>query len=69
MVLYTINFQCDNYPMKAIKLIHTKEEHAQGLVEVLIWKVPEPVPPSEHAFKYRLVYTVAGKRVVGYDND
>lgn len=55
--------------MKATKLIHTKEEHEQGFVEVVIWQVPEPVPPSEHAFKYRLVYIVDGKRVVGYDNE
>jgi len=26
------------------------------------------VPPSEHRIKYRLVYIVAGVRVVGYDN-
>ena len=35
----------------------------------MIWRVPEPVPPSEHPFKYRLVYIVGGKRVVGYDNE
>ena len=55
--------------MKANKLIHTKEEYGEGLIEVVIWNVPEPVPPSEHAFKYRLVYVVHGKRVVGYDNE
>lgn len=55
--------------MKATKIIHTKETYAQGLIEVVIWQVPEPVPPSEHAFKYRLVYIVEGQRVVGYDNE
>lgn len=35
----------------------------------MIWRVPKPVPPSEHPFKYRLVYIVAGERVVGYDNE
>lgn len=55
--------------MKATKIIHTKEEYGDGLIEVVIWNVPEPVPPSEHAFKYRLVYIVDGKRVVGYDNE
>lgn len=35
----------------------------------MIWRVPEPVPPSEHPYKYRLVYVVEGKRVVGYDNE
>ena len=27
------------------------------------------MPPSDHAFKYRLVFVRAGKRVVGYDNE
>ena len=57
MALYTIDCACDNQPMKATKLIHIKEEHAQGFIEAVIWQVPEPVPPSEHAFKYRLVYS------------
>jgi hypothetical protein len=39
------------------------------LVEVVIWQVPTPVPPSEHDFKYRLVYVRDGKRIVGYDNE
>ena len=29
----------------------------------------EPVPPSGHSYKYRLVYVVEGKRLVGYDNE
>ncbi|QTR47232.1 hypothetical protein J9253_04650 [Thiothrix litoralis] len=55
--------------MKATKLLHTKEEYAQDFVEILIWRVPKPVSPSEHPYKYRLVYIVEGKRVVGYDNE
>jgi len=39
------------------------------MVEVVIWQVPTPVPPSEHDFKYRLVYVREGVRVVGYDNE
>ena len=31
--------------------------------------VSKPVPPSDHGFKYRLVYVVDGERVVGYDNE
>jgi hypothetical protein len=27
------------------------------------------VPPSEHAFKYRLVFVRCGQRLVGYDNE
>ena len=36
---------------------------------MVVWQVPTPVPPSEHAFKYRLVFVRAGKRIVGYDNE
>lgn len=49
--------------------MHIKDEHADGFVEIVIWRVPEPVPPSEHPYKYRLVYIVDGERVVGYDNE
>ena len=56
-------------PMKAQLLYRTKEDFKQGFIEVIIWKVPEPVPPSEHSFKYRMVYIVDGDRVVGYDNE
>lgn len=31
--------------------------------------MPRPVPPSEHGFKYRLVFVRSGQRVVGYDNE
>lgn len=40
-----------------------------SLVEMVVWRVPEPVPPSEHPFKYRLVYVVGGARVIGFDNE
>lgn len=36
---------------------------------MVVWQVPQPVPPSEHAFKYRLVFIRKGERVVGYDNE
>lgn len=40
-----------------------------GVVEMVVWRVPAPVLPSQHAFKYRLVFVRAGKRIVGYDNE
>ncbi|WP_298290458.1 DUF6516 family protein [Thiomonas sp.] len=40
-----------------------------GLVEMVVWRLPHPVPPSTHAFKYRLVYVVNGERVIGFDNE
>ena len=38
-------------------------------LEVVIWKVPKPVPPTEHGYKYRAVYVVDGVRIVGFDNE
>ena len=37
--------------------------------EFVVWRVPEPVPPSEHPYKYRLVYLEHGQRVIGFDNE
>ena len=55
--------------MKAVELFRTKDVNARGIVEIVIWRVPEPVPPSEHPWKYRLVYVVEGERIVGFDNE
>ena len=40
-----------------------------GVIEVVVWRVPAPVPPTEHGFKYRAVYAVNGVRVVGFENE
>jgi len=40
-----------------------------GVIELVVWRVPEPVPPTTHGFKYRAVYVVGGVRVVGFDNE
>ena len=55
--------------MKATPVYSFKQAFGVGRIEGVIWQVPEPVPPSEHRYKYRLVYVVAGERVVGYDNE
>ena len=39
------------------------------MIEFVVWRVPAPVPPSEHGFKYRAAYTVDGVRVIGFDNE
>lgn len=39
------------------------------IVEMVIWRVPRPVPGSRHSYKYRLFYGRPGKRIVGYDNE
>jgi len=50
-------------------LLKTRTVHAGGLVEMVVWRVPQPVPPSGHPFKYRLVFARGGQRVVGDDNE
>ena len=39
------------------------------MVEMVVWRLPHPVPPSPHALKYRLTYVVDGERLVGFDNE
>jgi hypothetical protein len=50
-------------------LLETRTAHGGGVVHMVIWRVPAPVPPSQHRFKYRLAFVRGGKRVVGYDNE
>jgi hypothetical protein len=40
-----------------------------SVVEMRIWRVPSPVPPSTHVFKYSLFYGRPGKLVVLFDNE
>ena len=39
-----------------------------SIVEMRIWRVPTPVPPSGHLFKYSLFYGRPGERIVLFDN-
>lgn len=56
--------------MKAELITRYRNVSADGSqVELVVWRVPQPVPPTMHGFKYRLVYVVAGQRVVGFDNE
>lgn len=56
--------------MRAILLIRRRIVLApDAFVDVVVWRVPQPVPPSAHAFKYRLAYIVAGECVLRYDNE
>ena len=40
-----------------------------GVIELVVWKVPTPVPPTGHGYKYRAVYALGGLRIVGFDNE
>lgn len=56
--------------MKAALLAHSKEVRDDGsIVEVVIWELPEALPPSTHRYKYRLFYGWPGREVVRYDNE
>lgn len=55
--------------MKAALLLSRKHVYRAGLVEMVIWKLPMKTAERPHGLKYRLVYVVAGQRVVGYDNE
>lgn len=62
MALYAI--------MTAELLIHEKLFlDADSLIEIRVWRVPKPVPPTKHGLKYSAVYIVKRKRIVGYDNE
>ncbi|WP_116520135.1 toxin-antitoxin system TumE family protein [Achromobacter insuavis] len=56
--------------MSATLIINEKSVDAEGgIMQIVIWKVPQPVPPTSHGFKYRLVYAREGQRIVGFDNE
>lgn len=55
--------------MSATPILNDKHAFGSGFAQIVVWQVPQPVPPSEHGFKYRMVYVVDGARVVGYDNE
>ena len=56
--------------MKATALIHRRVILTpDAFAEVIVWRVPESIPPSEHPYKYRLAYIVNGKCVLRYDNE
>ncbi len=56
--------------MKAELLFHHRIDYDDGaIVEMVLWRVAKPVPPSTHRLKYRLFYGRSGVRAVGYDNE
>jgi hypothetical protein len=56
--------------MKAELLFHQRIDYEDGgIVEMVLWRVPKPVPPTLHGLKYSLFYGRTGVREVGYDNE
>ena len=56
--------------MVAVLLARAKEVRDDGsIVEIVVWELSEPLPPSTHRFKYRLFFGAAGVCRVRYDNE
>jgi hypothetical protein len=56
--------------MKAELLFHQRIDYDDGaIVEMVLWRVPLPVPPSTYGLKYSLYYGHPGSRLIGYDNE
>lgn len=54
----------------ARKIIRYKKERGGRIIEVVVWHLSEPLPGSNHPYKYRLFYGNAdGSCIVRYDNE
>ena len=51
-------------------LVRTKDFQEDGaIVEVVVWELPESLPPSQHRYKYRLFYGTPTENRIRYDNE
>jgi hypothetical protein len=56
--------------MKAESILNKRVASADGgFAEYVVWLLPNPLPPSEHSYKYRLAYVKNRECVVRYDNE
>jgi hypothetical protein len=56
--------------MEAIEIYALKDRFEDGsLMQIVIWRVPEPIIGSAHPFKYRLFFGKPGIGIIGYDNE
>jgi hypothetical protein len=55
---------------KATLIVHERRIDASaGIMEIKVWRVPNPLRPSAHDYKYSLFYGRPGVRLVGFDNE
>ena len=55
---------------KATLIVHERRIDASGgIMEIKVWRVPDPVKPSTHHYKYSMFYGRPGVRLVGFDNE
>jgi hypothetical protein len=40
-----------------------------GIIELVVWRLPAPIPPCTHPYKYRAVLAMDGQRLLGFDNE
>jgi len=56
--------------LKAELLIYERIDYDDSsIVEMVLWRVPAPLPGSFHDLKYSLYYGRPGLRLVCYDNE
>jgi Family of unknown function (DUF6516) len=56
--------------MDAKPIARAKEIRDDGsIVEIVIWRLAQPVAPCTHLYKYRLYFGAAGECRVRYDNE
>lgn len=55
--------------MKAELLMRERRVLEAGFIEVVVWRLPQPLSGSTHSLKYRLAYVVGSECVLRYDNE
>jgi len=56
--------------MRAEPIARAKEVRDDGsVVEIVIWRLPQPLHPCTHLYKYRLYFGADGHCRVRYDNE
>lgn len=56
--------------MPAELITRFKDVTPEGdIIDLVVWRLSEPVPPSGHCYKYRLVFVRDGQRLIGFDNE
>lgn len=56
--------------MKAVLMLNERHPVSEvAFVEMVVWRLPSPLPECGHEFKYRLALVVNGCCVLRYDNE
>jgi hypothetical protein len=56
--------------MPAVPIVRAKEVRDAGaIVEIVVWRLTEPLRPCTHFYKYRLFFGANGVCHVRYDNE